>query len=82
MSSSSNSSLLIKMIGVFLIILITFGSYMKDHVSIEKATRNVELFDTGIAIIAGLMIIPAVFAFSIATATHPRTRISTGSFPA
>ena len=45
-------------------ILITFGSYMKDDVSIEKATRNVELFDTGIAVIAGLMIIPAVFAFS------------------
>ena len=45
-------------------ILITFGSYMKDTVSIEKATRNVELFDTGIAVIAGLMIIPAVFAFS------------------
>ncbi len=45
-------------------ILITFGSYMKDTVSIEKATRNVELFDTSIAVIAGLMIIPAVFAFS------------------
>lgn len=45
-------------------ILITFGSYMKDDVSIDKATRNVEIFDTGIAIMAGLMIIPAVFAFS------------------
>ena len=45
-------------------ILITFGSYMKDDVSIESATVNVEIFDTGIAILAGLMIIPAVFAFS------------------
>ena len=45
-------------------ILITFGSYMKDDVSIENATENVEIFDTGIAILAGLMIIPAVFAFS------------------
>ena len=45
-------------------ILITFGSYMKKDVSIESSTRNVEFFDTAIAIMAGLMIIPAVFAFS------------------
>ena len=45
-------------------ILITFGSYMKDDVSIERATINVEIFDTAIAVMAGLMIIPAVFAFS------------------
>ena len=45
-------------------ILITFGSYMKKDTSIEGATRNVEVFDTAIAIMAGLMIIPAVFAFS------------------
>ena len=45
-------------------ILITFGSYMKRDVSIEDSTRNVEFFDTAIAIMAGLMIIPAVFAFS------------------
>lgn len=45
-------------------ILITFGSYMKKNISIEDSTRNVEIFDTAIAIMAGLMIIPAVFAFS------------------
>ena len=45
-------------------ILITFGSYMKKDISIEASTRNVEVFDTAIAIMAGLMIIPAVFAFS------------------
>ncbi len=45
-------------------ILITFGSYMKKNVSIEGSTQNVEIFDTAIAIMAGLMIIPAVFAFS------------------
>ena len=45
-------------------ILITFGSYMKKDVSIEGSTENVEIFDTAIAIMAGLMIIPAVFAFS------------------
>jgi len=45
-------------------ILVTFGSYMKKDTSIEDSTRNVEFFDTAIAIMAGLMIIPAVFAFS------------------
>ena len=45
-------------------ILVTFGSYMKKDVSIEGSTTNVEIFDTAIAIMAGLMIIPAVFAFS------------------
>lgn len=45
-------------------ILVTFGSYMKKETSLEDSTRNVEVFDTAIAIMAGLMIIPAVFAFS------------------
>ena len=39
-------------------ILITFGSYMKKDISIESSTRNVEVFDTAIAIMAGLMITP------------------------
>ena len=37
---------------------------MQKDVSIEESTENVEVFDTAIAIMAGLMIIPAVFAFS------------------
>ena len=45
-------------------ILVTFGSYMKKEVSIEESTEHVEIFDTLIAVMAGLMIIPAVFAFS------------------
>ena len=45
-------------------ILITFGSYMKKDTSIEESAEQVEIFDTAIAIMAGLMIIPAVFAFS------------------
>ena len=45
-------------------ILVTFGSYMKKDVSIEGSTKNVEIFDTLIAMMAGLMIIPAVFSFS------------------
>ena len=45
-------------------IMITYGSYMKKDVSIESSTRQISIFDTGIAFFAGLMIIPAVFSFS------------------
>ena len=45
-------------------ILVTFGSYMRKETELEAATEQVEIFDTAIAIMAGLMIIPAVFAFS------------------
>ncbi|MDD3369778.1 MAG: sodium-dependent transporter [Lachnospiraceae bacterium] len=45
-------------------ILYTYGSYIKKDVDIEKSTAQVEIFDTAIAMLAGLMIIPAVFAFS------------------
>ena len=45
-------------------IMITFGSYMKKDISIEKSTHQIEIFDTGIAFLAGLMIVPACFAFS------------------
>ena len=45
-------------------ILITFGSYTRRDVDIESTTTQVEIFDTLIAVMAGLMIIPAVFAFS------------------
>ena len=45
-------------------IMITFGSYMKKDISIEKSVHQIEIFDTGVAFLAGLMIIPAVFAFS------------------
>ena len=43
-------------------IMITFGSYTKKDISIEKSTKQIEFFDTGIAFLAGLMIIPVVFA--------------------
>lgn len=45
-------------------IMITFGSYMKKDVSIEKSTHQIEIFDTGIAFLAGLMIVPMCVATS------------------
>lgn len=45
-------------------ILYTYGSYLGKDVDIDKTTTQIELFDTAIAVLAGLMIIPAVFSFS------------------
>ena len=45
-------------------IMITYGSYMKKENHLESSVRQIEIFDTGVAFLAGLMIIPAVFAFS------------------
>lgn len=45
-------------------IMVTYGSYMKKKDNLESSVRQIEIFDTAIAFLAGLMVIPAVFAFS------------------
>ncbi|MBE7011997.1 MAG: sodium-dependent transporter [Ruminococcaceae bacterium] len=45
-------------------IMITYGSYMKKKVNLESSVGQIEIFDTGIAFIAGLMVVPAAYAFS------------------
>lgn len=44
-------------------IMIAYGSYMKDDTNLSKSIGQIEIFDTGIAFLAGVMIIPAVYAF-------------------
>ncbi|MEG0541102.1 MAG: sodium-dependent transporter, partial [Angelakisella sp.] len=45
-------------------IMITYGSYMKKEDNLERSVMQIEIFDTGIALLAGLMIVPAVVAFN------------------
>lgn len=45
-------------------IMVSYGSYVKDDVDMGKSISNIEIFDTAIAILAGFMIIPAVYVFS------------------
>ncbi len=45
-------------------IMITYGSYMKKDVHIEKSVHQIEWFDTGIAFLAGLMVVPASYALN------------------
>lgn len=44
-------------------IMVTYGSYVKDDVDLNKSINQIEIFDTGVAFLAGMMIIPAVFVF-------------------
>ena len=44
-------------------IMITYGSYVKNDIDLNKATNQIEIFDTIVALLAGLMIVPAVFTF-------------------
>lgn len=45
-------------------IMITYGSYMKKEDDLRDSVRKIEVFDTAVAFLAGLMIVPSVFAFS------------------
>lgn len=45
-------------------IMITYGSYVKPDVNLNRAVNQIEFFDTGVALLAGAMIIPAVYVFS------------------
>ena len=44
-------------------IMITYGSYVKKDTDLVKSVNQIEIFDTAVAFLAGLMIIPAVFTF-------------------
>lgn len=45
-------------------VLYTYGSYIDKNVDIEKSTTQLEIFDTAIAVLAGMIVIPSVFSFS------------------
>jgi len=50
-------------ISVAMGIMITYGSYVKKETNLVKSVNQIEFFDTLVAFLAGLMIIPAVYTF-------------------
>ena len=50
-------------ISVAMGIMITYGSYVKKETNLVKSVNQIEIFDTGVAFLAGLMIVPAVYTF-------------------
>ena len=44
-------------------IMVAYGSYVKDDANLVKSINQIEIFDTAVAFLAGVMIIPAVFTF-------------------
>ena len=59
-------------------IMITYGSYMRKEDHLEGSVRNIEIFDTAVAFLAGLIIVPSVFVFSGGDASG-NSSISTNS---
>ena len=45
-------------------IMITYGSYVKKDVDLNKSVAQIEVVDTVVAFLAGVMIIPAIYVFS------------------
>ena len=50
-------------ISVAMGIMIAYGSYVKKDINLVKSVNRIELFDTVVAFLAGMMIVPAVFTF-------------------
>ena len=44
-------------------IMVAYGSYVRDDANLVSSINQIEIFDTVVAILAGVMIIPAVFTF-------------------
>lgn len=45
-------------------IMVTYGSYIKDEDNIVKSVNRIEIFDTAVAFLAAVMVIPTVFVFA------------------
>lgn len=45
-------------------IMVTYGSYTKKEVNLTKSVNQIEIFDTIVALLAGFMVVPAVYVFS------------------
>lgn len=50
-------------ISVAMGIMVAYGSYVNDDTNLMKSINQIEIFDTIVALLAGLMIVPAVFVF-------------------
>ena len=50
---------------------IVYGSYLKKDIDIVSCAKNVAFFDTCAALLAGIVVIPAVFAFGLDVASGP-----------
>jgi NSS family neurotransmitter:Na+ symporter len=59
-------------------IMITYGSYLDSQTDVPGAAKMVALMDTGVAFIAGLLILPAVFSFNPDTNTADLSDSSVG----
>lgn len=45
-------------------IMVAYGSYVKDDINLNQSVTHIQVFDTLVAVLSGMMIVPAVYIFS------------------
>lgn len=45
-------------------IMVAYGSYVKDDINLNESVTSIQIFDTLVAVLSGMMIVPAVYIFS------------------
>ncbi len=45
-------------------IMVAYGSYVKDDINLNSSVTNIQIFDTIVGVLSGMMIVPAVYIFS------------------
>lgn len=58
-------------VSVAMATMVTFGAYLPDDISIPKSSAIIILVDTGVALLAGLVIFPLVFAYGLTPSGGP-----------
>lgn len=58
--------------------MITFGSYLKKDTNLPRQTYGIPIIDTGVALLAGFVTLPAVFAVSTQTGIDPTSQTGPG----
>ena len=59
-------------------IMITYGSYMRKTDSIEKSVNRIWIFDSMVALLSGLVVVPVVYLFAAKTGTPIKEAMGAG----
>jgi len=59
-------------------IMMTYGSYMRKRDSISRSAVRIVFADTFVAVLAGFMVIPVVYAFAVSQGLDPNAQMKQG----
>ncbi len=58
-------------------LMVTYGSYLPKNISIPNSSSWIAVMDTGVALLGGLVVFPAVFAFGLSPSAGPSLTFET-----